>query len=64
MKVPCCIECGSQDILIDAYAVWDKYMNAWCLHSVYEHTVCNSLICNGKETRLIWCQEENEKEVD
>jgi hypothetical protein len=60
MKVPYCAECGSQDILIDAYAEWDKYTNSWYLHSVYENAVCNSLVCDGKETRLIWCQEEEE----
>ena len=39
-----CNHCGGTDILKDAYAEWDG--EKWVLHSVYDHTICDT--CGGE----------------
>ncbi|PYG25086.1 hypothetical protein C8N36_1358 [Pelagimonas varians] len=36
MPKPCCSNCGSADILRDAYACWDVDTQQWVLHSCYD----------------------------
>ena len=42
-----CQQCGSTEILKDAYAMWDGTAQEWVLHSTYDDTVCN--ICGSKD---------------
>ena len=42
-----CAECGSEDVLCDAWAQWDYNVQDWVLHSVMDKpTFCNS--CEGE----------------
>lgn len=45
-----CEECGSDDVMKDAWAEWDTTAQAWVIHSTQDHEYCNA--CEG-ETRLI-----------
>jgi len=36
-----CPTCGSEAILRDAYASWDKDQQKWVLHSYYDETLCD-----------------------
>jgi hypothetical protein len=48
---PVCSACGSDDVLMDAYAVWDNAAQDWVPNSTHEATVCNA--CEG-ECRIDW----------
>lgn len=39
-----CPDCGSEDVLCDAFAAWDIESQEWVLHNIYPEspTVCNS----------------------
>ena len=52
MKKPICFNCGSDDILSDAYASWDSIAGAWVLHAAYENWVC--LGCEDQDASLRW----------
>jgi len=41
-----CTHCGSDDILIDAWAVWDVETQQAVLHSTYDNWYCES--CEGE----------------
>lgn len=46
-----CYECGSSDVLADAYAVWNLELQMWEIASVYDkESFCNA--CDG-ETRIV-----------
>lgn len=45
---PICEACGSEDILVDAYASWDVETQKYVLHSTYDDTRCND--CGGENT--------------
>lgn len=36
-----CPYCGSDDILVDAYAAWDIETQKWTLHATYDDACCN-----------------------
>lgn len=44
-----CPECGSSDVLLDAWAEWDATLQDWVLHDTLTHAYCRR--CDG-ETRL------------
>lgn len=48
---PICSECGSDDVLMDAYARWDVDAQEWVLNSTHDDTVCER--CEG-ECSLDW----------
>ncbi len=49
---PTCSECGSDDILNDAYAEWDNDGQSWILQQVFDKgAICQD--CGG-ETSLDW----------
>lgn len=50
-EIPVCSSCGSDDILMDAYARWDSAAQDWALNSTHESAVCED--CGG-ECRLDW----------
>ena len=35
-----CQQCGSTEVLKDAYASWDPVAQEWYLHSVYDDMIC------------------------
>ena len=37
-----CVKCGSDDVRLDAFAMWDKEKQEWVLDSVYDTSWCNS----------------------
>lgn len=39
-----CKNCGSTEILRDAYARWDQETQEWVLHSIYDEALC---VCCG-----------------
>ncbi len=41
-----CSHCGSDQVVRDAWAIWNTENQHWELHSMYDHTQCD--IC-GKE---------------
>ena len=51
IEKPVCAECGSTDIVVDAFAEWSVESQAWVLHSTYDYTHCND--CDG-ECRVEW----------
>ena len=49
---PVCRTCGSNDVLADAYAEWDRVNACWTVLNIYDKGAhCNK--CDG-ETRLEW----------
>lgn len=40
IKIVCC-ECGSDDILRDAFAEWDRENQCWELQNVFDNFWCN-----------------------
>lgn len=46
MKQPVCTHCGSSEVLLDAYAVWDMEKQAWVLQNTFDAAVCE--ICDGE----------------
>ena len=45
-KQPTCTECGSHDILCDAYASWDIDAQEWVLLNTFDNSVCED--CGGE----------------
>jgi hypothetical protein len=41
-----CSECGSEQVLKDAYAIWSVEEQEWILHSTYDHADCEE--CGGE----------------
>lgn len=41
-----CSECGSEDVLVDAYASWNYGKQKYELDSTYDNTFCNN--CGGE----------------
>ncbi len=41
-----CATCGSTDIKVDAWAMWDEATQQWVLEDTYEHTYCCD--CEGQ----------------
>lgn len=50
MEYPVCAACGSEDVLRDAYAVWNREKGEWVLLDTYDSYDCNE--CNA--TRIRW----------
>lgn len=42
-----CKECGSTDVLRDAYASWNEEEQEWQLYAVYDQAVCEGK-CQGE----------------
>lgn len=51
-KNPVCENCGSEEVLRDAYAIWDKEEYDWVLHSTYDKWVCEN--CDHRSKTVIW----------
>jgi len=51
MKKPVCSRCGSNAVLVDAYAEWDRDAQNWTLQNTFQQAVCEA--CGG-ETSLEW----------
>lgn len=45
-----CASCGSERVLLDAWAAWDSAAQDWSLHHVFAHAHCED--CGG-ETRVV-----------
>ncbi len=43
-----CAACGSEDVMKDAWAVWDKDDQLWDIGSIQDHAYCNA--CDGETT--------------
>lgn len=41
MKTKHCPHCGSDNLVIDAFASWNPALEEWELHSTYDDVVCN-----------------------
>ena len=46
---PVCDICGSDDLVKDAAAVWDREAQAWSLASTYDSTSCQSCLREGDD---------------
>ena len=51
MKKPVCSRCGSDAVLLDAYAEWDMEKQDWVLQNVFQDAICED--CEG-EASLDW----------
>lgn len=45
-----CPHCGSDDVVVDAFASWDPIQEDWVLHSVYDYAEC--LTCGEDDIRI------------
>lgn len=45
-----CKTCGSENVLRDAWAVWNVELQQWELDQIFDHAICDD--CGG-ETKLI-----------
>lgn len=52
LEKPRCTNCGSVDILRDAWAVWDVDTQQWVLHSCYDAYRCET--CDAQSKRVDW----------
>ena len=43
---PVCTECGSDDVLADAWAEWDAAAQEWVLRQTFDDYVCE--VCGGE----------------
>jgi hypothetical protein len=48
---PVCKYCKGSEVLMDAYAAWNKDEQRWELSSLFDAVICET--CGG-ETRLEW----------
>lgn len=55
-----CSECGSPDVLTDAYGEWDAKAGVWVLHSIYDEKTCEKC---GSSCSLIEVDEATELEI-
>jgi hypothetical protein len=60
-EYPTCAECGSLNVVKDAYAEWDHEGQQWVLHAEYDQTVCKE--CEG-ETMIKWMNGDPKEEDD
>jgi len=37
-----CNTCGSEDVVVDAWAYWEKKNQRWRLATTYDHSHCNN----------------------
>jgi hypothetical protein len=51
---PVCAHCGSESIVVDAYAEWDNDAQDWVLQNVFSEYFCGD--CES-ETSANWIQE-------
>ncbi|MBZ0130807.1 MAG: hypothetical protein K8F59_17050 [Rhodobacteraceae bacterium] len=49
--VPTCPDCGSDNVVKDAWAYWDPDVGAWCLRTVFDMCCCDEC---GKEMTPLW----------
>ena len=49
-----CENCGSENVMIDAYAAWCEEQQKWELHSVYDHGFCDD--CDGERVVSQECE--------
>lgn len=54
-SVPVCAECGSERVVTDAWACWNRVSGLWELESSFEHAHCHT--CEA-ETQLCWTRPE------
>lgn len=51
-EIAICKYCGSEDVLADAYAEWDRDEQQWTIHNVFDKgAVCEK--CDG-DTRIVF----------
>lgn len=55
-----CSLCGSENVVLDAYAEWNSEQGAWVLRSVYEESHCEG--CDSS-TDLLTIDEETQLEI-
>lgn len=51
MVIYSCPECGSPDVLRDAYAAWDPEENDWILYASFDYFICNN--CDAEDIRPV-----------
>jgi len=56
-----CEECGSSDVMLDAWAVWDAESDAWVLGQTFDAGHCAH--CDG-EARIVEIEIEHPADVD
>ena len=49
--VPTCVRCGSNDVVRDAWAVWNPVTGLWELRKVFDQAMCET--CE-ESTELVW----------
>lgn len=52
MKIPVCPECGSDDIVADAYAAWNPETREWELRGTYDSYICDT--CGYEMKECTW----------
>lgn len=43
-----CAECGSENVVADAWAEWDEYAQDWVLANVFDYEFCQA--CESETT--------------
>jgi len=56
----CCSECGSKDVLVDAWASWDEVNQEWELSSTFDQAFCEDY---NSETSIDEIEIEDEANV-
>jgi len=58
---PVCTECGSDEVLCDAWAEWDEEAQEWVLNNTFDHTHCSA--CDG-ECSVNWVEAKDEEDEE
>lgn len=57
---PVCTQCGSDDVLADAYAWWDVDKQEWALSNTFDNSYCED--CEG-ECSLEWVPADEDEDA-
>ena len=48
MVTKVCSECGSVDVVCDAWVEWDSEKKEWVIQNIFDYEYC--LVCDGETT--------------
>ena len=55
-SIPSCRTCGSTNVVVDAWAVWNPEAGFYELEQTFDHAHCHAC---GEETKLVWNEVES-----
>lgn len=54
---PVCSECGSDNVLVDAFASWNPDTQRYELDNIYDQWQCfNEFACDSNDTQVDWVE--------